>query len=112
MGNKIKSSILSKPYVIVFWMIINITLMLMMLPDDFMDLNNWIELALWSSSIVGLLSMKKWGVAFVIFTLCYTLSTSVGILIYYQIWLNAVRVIINLPIIICMFRCIFAEKIS
>ena len=52
MGNKIKSSILSKPYVIVFWMIINITLMLMMLPDDFMDLNNWIELALWSSSIV------------------------------------------------------------
>ena len=97
-------------YLIVFWMIINIILMLMMLPEDFMDLNNWIELVLWTCSIAGLLSMRKWGAALVTFTLCYTLSTSMGILIYYQIWLNAVRLIINVPVIIYMFRCIFAGK--
>lgn len=33
-------------------------------------------------SIAGFLSMKKWGAAFATFTLCYTLSTSVNILIY------------------------------
>ncbi len=101
-------------YLIAFWMVINILLMLLMLPADYVDLNNWIELALWLSSIAGLLSMRKWGAAFVIFTLCYTLSTSAGILIYYytypQIWLNAVRVIINVPIIIYMFRNMFAGR--
>jgi hypothetical protein len=78
-----------------------------MLPEDLMDLNNWIELGLWTTSIIGLLSMKRWGIAFVIFTLSYTLSTSVGIIIYYQIWLNAIRVIINIPIIIYVFRELF-----
>jgi len=101
-------------YLIAFWMVINVLLMLLMLPADYVDLNNWIELALWLSSIAGLLSMRKWGAAFVIFTLCYTLSTSAGILIYYyaypQIWLNAVRVIINVPIIIYMFRNMFAGR--
>ena len=72
-----------------------------------MDLNNWIELGLWSTSIGALLSMKKWGFAFVIFVLSYTLSTSVGIIIYYQIWLNAIRVIINLPLIVYMFKLVF-----
>jgi hypothetical protein len=48
--------------------------------------------------------MKKWGTAFAIFTLIYTLSTSVGILIYYQVWLKALRVIINTAIIIYLFR--------
>jgi len=79
-----------------------------MLPEDFMDLNNWIELGLWTSSIFALLSNKKWGTAFTIFTLIYTLSTSVGIIIYYQIWLNAIRIVINLPITIYLFKKIFS----
>ena len=74
------------------------------------DLNNWIEIAFWAISIAGVFSMKKWGAAFATHTLCYTLSTSVGILIYYQIWLNAARVIINAAIIIYMFKNIFAGK--
>ncbi len=97
-------------YLIVIWMMINILLMIaMIVSGDEEDLNNWIEIALWTFSIVGLLSMKKWGAAFAIFTLCYTLSTSMGILIYFQIWLNAVRVIINPVIIIYLFRTIFAK---
>ena len=102
-----KSNRSSIIYLIVVWMIVNIILMILMLPEDFMDLNNWIELGLWVTSIIGLLSMKKWGAAFVIFTLCYTLSTSVGIIIYYQIWLNVIRVIINMPLIFYMFKKIF-----
>lgn len=86
--------------------------MLMMLPEDFMDLNNWIELALWTASVFALLSTKKWGTAFLIFTLCYTLSTSVGIIIYYQIWLNTIRVIINTPLIIYLFNKLFASKLN
>ena len=97
-------------YLIVVWMAINILLMLLMLPEDYMDPNNWIELALWSCSIVGLLSMRKWGAAFATFTLCYTLSTSVGILIYYQVWLNAVRVAINIPAVIYLFKVLFEGK--
>jgi hypothetical protein len=41
------------------WMTVIILLMLMLLPQDYMDLNNWIELGLRVSSIAGLLSMKK-----------------------------------------------------
>jgi hypothetical protein len=97
-------------YLIAIWIAINVLLMLLMLPEDYMDLNNWIELALWIASIAGWLSMKKWGAAFVTFTLCYTLSTSVGILIYYQIWPNAVRVVVNAIIIVYMFRSLFAGR--
>ena len=84
--------------------------MMLLIANGEEDLNNWIEIAFWTISIAGVLSMKKWGAAFATFTLCYTLSTSVGILIYYQIWLNAVRVIINVPVIVYMFRSIFAGK--
>jgi hypothetical protein len=56
-----------------------------------------------------LLSMKKWGAAFALFTLIYTLSTSMGILIYYQVWINSLRVIINVPIIIYLFRKILSK---
>lgn len=35
------------------------------------------------------------------------LSTSVGIIIYYQIWLNAIRVIINIPLIVYLFKSLF-----
>ena len=97
-------------YSIVFWMVINIVLMLLLLPSDYMDLNNWIELGLWALSIGGVLSKRKWGYAFAIFALSYTLSTSVGIIIYYQIWLNGIRVIINVPIIAYLFKLVFGEK--
>jgi len=107
---KNKSKPTSVTYLIVFWMLINIVLMLLMLPEDYMDLNNWIELGLWTLSIAGVLSKRKWGYAFAIFTLSYTLSTSVGIIIYYQIWLNGIRVIINIPIIAYLFKLVFGEK--
>ena len=97
-------------FAIVFWMVINIILMITLIANgDWQDLNNWIEIALWAISIPALLSMKKWGTAFAIFTLIYTLSTSMGILIYYQVWINALRVIINVPIIIYLFRRIFSK---
>jgi hypothetical protein len=94
-------------YGISVWMIINIALMaLLILGGDWEDLNNWIEIALWATAIPALLSTKKWGIAYVIIVLAYTLSTSVGIIMYYQIWLNAFR-FINIPIIIYLFHRIF-----
>ena len=91
------------------WMAINIVLMvLLILGGDGADLNNWIELALWITAIPAVLSMKKWGFAFAIVVLAYTLSTSVGILIYYQIWLNALR-LINIPIIIYLFQSLLQK---
>ena len=96
---------------IAFWMAINILLMITLIANgDGQDLNNWIEIAFWAISIPALLSMKKWGVAFALFTLIYTLSTSMGILIYYQVWINALRVIINAAIIIYLFNRIFSKS--
>jgi hypothetical protein len=83
-------------------------LTLSLLGGDTADLNDWIEIALWVSSIAGVFSMKKWGVAFVIFTL----STSMSNVIYYGIWINAARVIINIPIIIYLFRKIFSKSLG
>jgi hypothetical protein len=98
-------------YVIAVWMAINILLMVtLILGGDWADLNNWIEIALWAISIPALLSMKKWGTAFALFTFIYTLSTSMSILIYYQIWLNGIRVVINAVITFYLFRRIFAGK--
>ncbi len=78
---------------------------------DTADLNHSIELVLWLSSIAGLFSMRKWGEALSIFTLCYTLGTSMSIMIYYSIWLvNAPRVIINASITAYLFRRLFAGK--
>jgi hypothetical protein len=92
------------------WAVINIALMaLLILSGDVEDLNNYIEIALWTLTIPALLSGKKWGAAFAIAVLIYTLSTSVGILIYYQIWLNAVR-LINIPAAILLFKAIFDGK--
>jgi hypothetical protein len=97
-------------FAIAFWMAVNIMLMITLIAGgDWQDLNNWIEIALWAASIPALLSMKKWGTAFAIFTLIYSLSTSMGILIYFQIWINALRIIINIPIIIYLFRRIFSK---
>ena len=97
-------------YLITCWIAINILIMLLLLPQDYMDGNNWIELALWSSSLVGLWAMRKWGIALTTFTLIYTLSISVSIVIYYQVWLNIIRIVINGTLIIYMFRRIFAVR--
>ena len=98
-------------FAVTFWMVINILLMILLIANgDWQDLNNYIEIALWATAIPTLLSMKKWGAAFAIFTLSYTLSTSMGILIYYQVWINALRVIINAAIIIYLFRTLFEGK--
>jgi hypothetical protein len=92
------------------WAVINILLMaLLILSGDVEDLNNYIEIALWTLTIPALFSGKKWGAAFAIAVLMYTLSTSVGILIYYQVWLNAVR-LINIPAAILLFKALFDGK--
>ncbi len=97
-------------FAIAFWMVINVFLMITLIANgDMQDLNNWIEIALWAISIPALLSMKKWRLAFALFTLIYTLSTSMGILIYSQVWINALRVIINAAIIIYLFRKILSK---
>ena len=75
-------------YAIAAWMAINIVLMaVIILGGDWQDPKNWIEIALWAISIPALIFNKKWGTAFALLVLIYTLSTSVGILIYYQVWL-------------------------
>jgi hypothetical protein len=103
-------------YGIVIWIILNILLMAsILLSGDWQDPNNYIEIALWVISIPALVSLRKWGVAFAIFTFAYTLSTSMGILIYYlavdfSVWPNIIRVIINIPIIIYLFKMLFEGK--
>lgn len=97
---------------IAVWAVINILLMaLLTLSGDVQDINNYLEIALWIVSVPAVLSARKWGIAFAIFVLVYTLSTSMGIIIYYQVWLNAVRVIINIPAIIYLFKALFDGKI-
>jgi hypothetical protein len=92
-------------------MTVNIALMAMIIVSgDIEDLNNWIEIGLWAVSIPALLSKKKWGVAFTLFVLIYTLSTSMGILIYYQVWLNAVRVVINAAAVVYLFSVTFKAQ--
>jgi hypothetical protein len=100
---------------IAVWVALNILLMLLMLLNDYMDLNNWIELVLLSVSIACLLSMRKWGIALALFTLIYTLSTSVGILIYNlafigQLWPNALRIVINATVVVYLFKSLFEGK--
>ncbi len=95
---------------ILVWMALNVILMLLILPGDYEDINNWIELGLWSCSIAGLASMRKWGAALTVFTLIYTFSLSTSIIIYYQIWLNAFRLVVNAALIVYMFKSIFEGK--
>ncbi len=95
------------------WAVINILLMfLLTLGGDVQDLNNYLEIGLWIAAVPAILSARKWGIAFAIFVLVYTLSTSMGIIIYYQVWLNAVRVVINIPAIIYLFKVLIENKIK
>jgi hypothetical protein len=100
-------------YLILVWMAINAVFMILELTifGDSADLNNSIELVLWASSIAGLALAQKWGVALSTFTLIYTLSTSMGNIIYYSLWVvNAPRVVINAVLILYLFRKIFEGK--
>ncbi len=106
-------------YLIIVWMTINILLLILMIPGDSADLNNYIELILWIVSIAGLWTMKKWGAALTTAVLCITLSTSMGnvLLTYYNnlmtepvAYVNALRIIINAAIIVYLFKNIFAKK--
>ena len=86
-----------------------------LLSGDWQDLNNYIEIGLWVLSIPALVSLRKWGFAFAIFTFAYTLSTSMGILIYYlavdpAVWPNIIRVVVNIPLIIYLFKMLFEGK--
>ncbi len=87
-----------------------------MIPGDAEDLNNYIELVLWIPSIVGLLLMKKWGIALTTAVMCITLGTSRGnlLLAYYTnlmtapfAYVNALRIIVNAAIAVFLFRSIF-----
>ncbi len=98
-------------FAIAAWMAVNIFLIIMFLiSGDVADLNNWLEIGLWVASIPALLSMRKYGVAFALFVLIYTLSTSMEIILYYQVWLNAIRVIINAAAIVYLFNLIFKHR--
>jgi hypothetical protein len=100
-------------------MILNIILFALMLPQDSTDINNYIELILWATSIAGLLSMRKAGVALTICILCITLSTSMGIILlaYYAgaigqavTYVNALRIAVNLAAVVYLFKGIFAGE--
>jgi hypothetical protein len=103
-------------YAVAAWMALNIFLMItLILSGDWADPNNYLEIVLWIASIPALLSLRKWGVAFATSTLIYTLSTSVGILIYFyttspDVWPNALRVVINAVAAIYLFNRIFRGK--
>jgi hypothetical protein len=44
------------------------------------------------------------------FTLCYTLSATVGIVICYQVWLNVACIVINVPAIVYLLKSNFTGK--
>ena len=98
-------------------MALNVALFILLIPSDYQDLNNYIELMLWIPSIAGLWLMKKWGAALTIVTLCVTLGTSMGIVIYYPSFeayalVNSLRIVVNVVGVVCLFRLVFAGKFS
>jgi hypothetical protein len=104
-------------YALLLWMALNVALFLLMIPGDFLDPNNYIELILWVPSIVGLLLMKKWGFALSIATLCITLGTSMGIVVYYSsleayALVNSLRIVVNVMGVAYLFKLVFAGKFT
>ena len=100
-------------------MIINVLLFIAMIPGDPQDLNNYIEVILWISSIVGLWMMKKWGVALTVAVLGITFGASMGnvLLVYYLSVLhepfapiNAFCIVVNAAAIVYLFKNIFSNK--
>jgi len=106
-------------YLLLVWMAINLVFMIILIPGDPTDLNNYIEPILWAASLIGLLTMTKTGAAIATSVLCITLSTSMGIVLlaYYTngldqpvAYINALRIAINIVAIVYMFKSIFAGK--
>ncbi len=100
-------------YAVLAWMIFNAIFYALELTviNDAADLNNSIMLVLWIISIIGLLSMRKLGVALATSTLIYALSFNTFNIIYYQIYLlNGTSAIINIIGAVYMFKIIFASK--
>ncbi len=106
-------------YLLLGWMIINTIMLLLLIPGDLEDLNNYIEPVLWVGSIAGLVSMKKAGAAFVTTVLSITLSTSMfNVLISYYSGnlaqpvgiINAFRIALNAIAIIYMWKQIFSGR--
>ena len=106
-------------YVVLAWMVVNVILFALMIPGDNADLNNYVEVALWVSSIAGLWLNKRWGFALAISVLGITLGTSMGnvFLAYYTGTLqllfapvNALRIIVHAAAIVYLFRFLFRGK--
>ena len=106
-------------YVVLAWMVVNLILFALMIPGDIADLNNYVEVALWVSSIAGLWLNKRWGFALAISVLGITLGTSMGnvFLAYYTGTLqllfapvNALRIIVHVAAIVYLFRFLFRGK--
>jgi hypothetical protein len=119
MSEKQKPTKTPSIYLIIAWMTINLIMMILLIPGDSADVNNYIELILWAAAIMGLWSMKKAGAATATTVLCITLSTSMGIVLlaYYSnlmlepvAYINTLRIAINTAIIVYMFKNIFANK--
>ena len=113
MSEKPSQKIPAAIYLVIVWAAINALFMVLELTvfGDSADLNNSIELILWIATVAGLVTMRKWGAAIATFTFSYTLSTSMGNVIYYSLWeINGPRVLLNAVIIIYLYRAISANK--
>jgi len=106
-------------YVVLAWMIVNVILFALMIPSDAEDLNNYVEVALWVSSIAGLSLNKRWGFAFAISVLSITLGTSMRnvFLAYHTETLqllfapvNALCIMVHVVVIVYLFRFCFAAN--
>ncbi len=108
-------------YLVIVWMIFNTIMLLLLIPGDPTDLNNYLEPILWVISIAGLLSFRKAGIAFATTILTFTMSTSVfNVLIAYYSgflaepvgYINALRVVLNAIAVVYMWRLVFAGKLK
>jgi len=106
-------------YLALVWMVLNLVLLAFMIPGDSTDLNNYVEVILWASSIGLLATMRKAGAAFAISVLCITLGTSMfNVLIgYYEnllnepfVYVNALRIAADVVIVAYMFKAVFDGK--
>jgi len=108
-------------YLVLFWMVINVIMLVYMTLTHPEEPNSFIELLLWVPSIAGLWLMKKWGAALSAAVLGIALGISLGsLLLTYNsstaqltfVPVNTLRVILNAVAFVYLFKCIFANKFS
>jgi hypothetical protein len=106
-------------YFILVWMAINMALLILLIPGDPADLNNYLEPVLWVTSMAGLASMRKVGAAWATTVLAITLSTSMfNVLVAYYTgflaepvgYINTLRIVLNAVAIVYMWKNVFAGK--